>query len=115
MKINKALKVILVDCIALLIGIINGFLLPKFLDIESYAYIKTFTLYIAYSGMFHLGFSDGVYILLGGKKLSEVSRGKIKGYLISLIKILSVVFIIFSIISVLIIKDKIFKYFIFYN
>lgn len=115
MKINKALKVILVDCIALLIGIINGFLLPKFLDIESYAYIKTFTLYIAYSGMFHLGFSDGVYILLGGKKLSEVSRGKIKGYLISLIKILSVVFIIFSIISVLIIKDKIFKYFIIYT
>lgn len=115
MKVGKALRVIFVDCVALLIGIINGFLLPKFLDIESYAYIKTFTLYIAYSGMFHFGFSDGVYILLGGKSFLEVDKGKLKGYLISLIKILFIVFIGLSILSALFIKDIIFKYFIIYT
>lgn len=115
MDFKKLFKVIFVDFIALLVGVLNGFLLPKFLNIESYAYIKTFTLYIGYSGIFHLGFSDGMYILLGGKNISEIKKEKIKGYMIILVKILTVMSIILIIANILIVKDIIFTCFILYT
>lgn len=77
MNMRKALKVIFVEIITLVIGIISGFLLPKVLSVNGYVIIKTFSLYIAYSGMTHLGFSDGMYIVLGGKKIEKLDEGKI--------------------------------------
>ena len=44
MNFKKMFKVVFVDFMALFVGILNGFLLPKFLTIDSYAYIKTFLL-----------------------------------------------------------------------
>lgn len=115
MDLKKLFKVIFVDFIALLVGVLNGFLLPKFLSIESYAYIKTFALYIGYSGMFHLGFSDGMYILLGGKSINEIKKEEIKGYMIILLKILAIMSIILIMINILILKDIIFTCFILYT
>ena len=115
MNFKKMFKVVFVDFMALFVGILNGFLLPKFLTIDSYAYIKTFTLYIGYSGIFHLGFSDGIYILLGGKSINDINKEKIKGYLLALLKILSLVSICFIIINIFIIKDVIFTCFILYT
>ena len=115
MQFKKMFKVVFVDFMALLVGIINGFLLPKFLDIESYAYIKTFLLYVGYSGVFHFGFSDGMYILLGGKNINDVKKEKIKGYLITLIKIIIIVSIILIFINIFMIKKLIFTFFIIYT
>lgn len=115
MNFKKMFKVVFVDFMALFVGILNGFLLPKFLTIDSYAYIKTFTLYIGYSGIFHLGFSDGIYILLGGKSINDINKEKIKGYVLALLKILSLVSICFIIINIFIIKDIIFTCFILYT
>lgn len=115
MNKKKIIKVIFVDFIGLFIGILNGFILPKFLSIESYSIIKTFVLYISYAGILHLGFSDGIYILLGGKKITEITKDKIKGYLLTLIYIISIVFIILIVFSVFIHKDDMFVMFILYS
>lgn len=114
-KMKKAFKVILVDFLGLLVGILNGFLLPKFIELDQYAMIKTFSLYISYSGVFHIGFSDGLYIMLGGKSIDELKQGKIKAYLHALIKILLLTIGGLALISFFITKDIIFKLFILYT
>lgn len=112
---KKAFKVILVDFLGLLVGILNGFLLPKFIELDQYAMIKTFSLYISYSGVFHIGFSDGLYIMLGGKSADELKQGKIKAYLHALIKILLLTIGGLALISFFITKDIIFRLFILYT
>lgn len=61
------IQVIIANIINLIISIGNGFLLPKFLSVESYAALKTFLLYTSYIGILHLGYVDGIYIKYGGK------------------------------------------------
>lgn len=61
-------QVLFANIIFLLVGIVSNFLLPKYLSIESYSYIKTYALYISYAGFFHLGYNDGMYLKYGGKK-----------------------------------------------
>lgn len=74
MKLSKGIiQVILANIINLIISIGNGFLLPKFLSVESYAALKTFLLYSSYIGILHLGYVDGVYMKYGGKAINEIS------------------------------------------
>ncbi len=64
--------VFIANAINLCISLVNGFVLPKYLSIGSYADIKTYHLYANYIGVLVLGYSDGLYLAYGGKKLSEV-------------------------------------------
>lgn len=77
MKLSKGIvQVIIANIINLIISIGNGFLLPKFLSVESYAALKTFLLYSSYIGILHLGYVDGVYIKYGGKTINEIPMEK---------------------------------------
>ncbi len=72
--VKKGLALIFIaNLINLIIGLVNGFVVPKFLSIESYAAIKTFTLYSTYAGVFHLGYLDGMYLKYGGAKMELVA------------------------------------------
>ena len=74
-KMKKGLaQVLFANIIFLLVGIVSNFLLPKYLSIESYSYIKTYALYISYAGFFHLGYNDGMYLKYGGKKIENISK-----------------------------------------
>ncbi|KRU25380.1 polysaccharide biosynthesis protein [Clostridium sporogenes] len=106
MKISKYLKVILVDFLGLIVGIISGFLIPKVFNIDQYAFYRTYTLYISYVGMFHFGFSDGIYIILGGKSKDDIKKSKIKGYFRSLIKLEIILFLFFLIMSIVLLKGQ---------
>ena len=73
MKLSKGIfQVIIANIINLTISIGNGFLLPKFLSIDSYAALRTFLLYTSYIGALHLGYVDGIYIKYGGKTINEI-------------------------------------------
>ena len=88
------------NIINLLIGIITGFLIPAFLSIDQYAYLKTFTLYIGYVGIFHFGFIDGLYIKYGGKSEKELDKGILKGehnFLLSFQLIVTLFFLLMGI------------------
>ena len=75
--VNENLKrgialVFIANAINLIISLVNGFVLPKYLSVESYADIKTYHLYANYIGVLVLGYSDGLYLTYGGKKISDV-------------------------------------------
>ncbi len=70
------IQVMVANIINLAIGLLNSFFLPKYLSVETYAMIKTYTLYISYAGFFHLGYLDGMYLKYGGKNLTEVSKAE---------------------------------------
>lgn len=65
------------NALNLIISLFTGFVLPKYLSIDTYADIKLFQLYITYVGIMHLGFSDGMYLRNGGKSLEKVNKESI--------------------------------------
>ena len=68
--------IMLANLLNLIIGLMNGFVLPKFLSVETYAMIKTYTLYSTYAGFFHLGYLDGMYLKYGGKNMLSVDASE---------------------------------------
>ena len=66
-------QILSANLILLVLNIANSFLLPKFLSIDSYAVLKTYTLYIGYVGFLSLGYADGIYLDYGGKRISDFS------------------------------------------
>jgi O-antigen/teichoic acid export membrane protein len=66
------LQIFFANVINLFLGIVTGFILPKYLPIDEYGFVKTFQLYISYIGFLHLGYVDGIYLLYGGKNIESV-------------------------------------------
>ena len=73
---NGILRVMVANAINLCIGLVNSFFLPRYLPVETYAMIKTYTLYLSYAGFFHLGYLDGMYLKYGGKAMDKVPPGE---------------------------------------
>lgn len=71
------LAVLFANLINLVFNLISNFTLPKFLSVDTYAAIKTFTLYLSYAGFLHLGYEDGMYLKYGGKNKEEISYSEI--------------------------------------
>lgn len=67
------IHIFLANMVYLVINIMNSFLLPKFLSIETYAILKTYTFYIGYAGFLSLGYADGMYLKYGGENISQVN------------------------------------------
>lgn len=68
-----------------LMGFITGFIIPKFLGIDDYAYLKIFTFYVTYVGVAHLGLLDGIYIKYGSYNYDDLPRDKFRAYTRTLI------------------------------
>ena len=75
---KNLLKVFSANFIALIVGIIDGFFIPAFLKIDQYAYLKTYTLYAGYIGIFHFGLLDGIYLKYGGKSKENIDKEALK-------------------------------------
>ncbi len=94
--------VFIANLINLVISLFTGFVLPKLLSIESYSNIKLFQLYIVYLGILTLGFGDGMYLRLGGKKIEELEKQEVLNEFKTFKYFQAVITIICIIISVLI-------------
>lgn len=68
------LHILAANIIYLVVNILNSFLLPKFLSVDTYAIIKTYTLYIGYAGFLSLGYADGMYLKYGGKDIKNINK-----------------------------------------
>lgn len=102
MNLKKDLvKVLGANFIQFLIGVVNGFLIPAVLEIDQYAYLKTFTLYTSYVGVLHFGFNDGIYLKYGGRKRHEIDLSSPKYERNFLLKFQLVVTLIFIVLGVL--------------
>lgn len=49
-------------------------LVPKVLGVTTYGYWQLFVFYVSYSGFFHLGLNDGVYLIEGGRTRIEIDK-----------------------------------------
>lgn len=60
----------------LVISMIRTLIIPKFIEVEDYAYWQTYLLYISYISIFCLGFNDGIYLKYAkeGKKALEENK-----------------------------------------
>lgn len=94
------------NILTFIMGIVTGFVIPKFLGIDDYGYIKLFTFYITYVGITHFGFLDGIYIKYGACDYEQIPKAKFRLYFryLVLLQILEAI-ILFIAISV-IMKDE---------
>ena len=72
--IKDITKVSAANLVSLFAVIITGFIVPAFLSIEQYAYLKTFALLLSFVGVLHLGYTDEIYIKYGGKYEGEIDK-----------------------------------------
>ena len=64
------------NIIFLIFGILNNFILPKYLPVDVYADFKTFILYSNYVSFLSFGFIEGMFLKYGGRTLSEAKSEK---------------------------------------
>ena len=60
----------------------TGFLVPKVLGVAEFGYYQLFVFYATYVGLCHLGLTDGVYLIMGGKSRSELDSSSVKSQLV---------------------------------
>ena len=89
------------NVLSLLVGIVNGFFVPAFLSVDNYSMLKTFTLYVSYVGVLHLGFLDGLYLKYGGKYLKSINKKEALYEHNFLLKFQLIVSLIFFLIGIL--------------
>ncbi|WP_297634890.1 capsular biosynthesis protein [uncultured Clostridium sp.] len=71
-------RVFSANLLTMVSGILIGFIVPAVLSLDSYAYVKTYMLYVGYIGFLHFGFIDGMYIKYGGKSIDEIDKSVLK-------------------------------------
>ena len=65
-----------VNFLSLFISSLTTLILPKFLSITDYGYWQLYIFYSSYIGLLHFGIVDGIYLELGGEKLSDIDTKK---------------------------------------
>jgi O-antigen/teichoic acid export membrane protein len=66
-------KVFSANLIVMIVSVFISFLLPKWLSIDEYAMFRTYTLFVSFIGILHLGFIDGLNVKFGGVEVSRMS------------------------------------------
>lgn len=64
------------QAISIGVSFLTTILLPKALSINDFGFYQLFILYASYVGLAHLGFNDGVFLFLGGKRFDEVDKSE---------------------------------------
>lgn len=93
-------RVLSANLLVAIIGFLGSFVFPRILSIESYALYHTFTLYVGYIAITHLGFPSGMMINYAGQKYEEIDSKQYKAELSILFTILATFTVIFLIIAV---------------
>lgn len=68
---------LMANVFSIIISILTMMILPKFISIEEYGYYQLYIFYLSYSCLLTLGFNDGIYIELGGKKYESLNKNRI--------------------------------------
>lgn len=77
---KNAFMVISSNLLTLLVSLFMGFVIPKYLSVDDYAYYHIYQLYIAYAGFFHLGLVNGIYLKYGHLDVDELPMNDFRKY-----------------------------------
>lgn len=61
-----------VNLLAMIVSVLMSIVLPKFISTDNYGFWQLFILYSSYTGFFHFGYCDGVYLKYGGKNFNRL-------------------------------------------
>ena len=75
----------LAQAIGIVVSIITTLILPKQLGVTEFGYWQLFIFYASYAGFFHLGLSDGIYLIEGGKSRNVINKSRLHGQFVLLI------------------------------
>lgn len=98
--LNNIFRVLSTNFWVAIVGFASSFIFPKILTVDNYALYHTFTLYLTYITILHLGFPSGMVINYAGKDYEQIERSQYKSEIIIITAILSfftVIFIAFSV------------------
>lgn len=62
------------NIVSVFINIVVLLILPKVLSLDNYGYYQLYMFYSGYTGFFHLGWCDGIYLRYGGKNYSQLDN-----------------------------------------
>lgn len=96
-------------------GMVLSLILPKYISIESFGYWQLFLLYVSYVGVLDFGFSDGLYLKVGGQKFESLNYKQLSPqifYVIILQLSIGVLFCIYACFFIQEINKKIIFYFV---
>ena len=65
------------NAISTIISVALSLLVPKLLSIADYGLWQLYSFYIAYMGIFHLGWTDGIYLKFGGYEYDKLPKKNI--------------------------------------
>ena len=68
--------------VSMLVSVVMSLAIPKVLGIASYGYWQLFVFYVGYSGFFHFGLNDGIYLIEGGKLRNEIDKKAVNSQVI---------------------------------
>lgn len=97
-KITRKISYVTISqAFSLLASALLILILPKYISVEDYGYWQLFLLYSGYVGLFHFGYSDGLYIKIGGRNLDELDKESLSGqfYIFSIFQLLFSIIIFF--------------------
>lgn len=104
--ITSIFRIALSNIIKLFSGVLVGFILPKLIGIEDYAYYKTFTLYATYVGIFQIGIADGIYLKFGGIDYDNLNKKEMRFYSTLLLGLETIFSIVCCVVSVLFLRSE---------
>lgn len=104
-RVKDLIRTFTANMVSLATGFITAFILPKFLNMEQYGYLRIFTFYITYVGIMHFGFNDGIYVKYGNYDYEDIPKDKFKAYFNILAKFQITIALIITIIALFFIKD----------
>ena len=104
---TNIVKVLSANFWVAVVGFIGSFIFPKILSIDGYALYHTFTLYVSYVGILHLGFPSGLAIKYAGKNYEILEKKQYKSEITLLLFILCFFSIIVAIANLFVKKTMV--------
>ena len=91
--IGNILRVLSANFWVAMVGFASSFIFPKILTIDDYALYHTFTLYLTYITILHLGFPSGMVINYAGGNYDEIDKRQYK----SEVKLVALILLAFTV------------------
>ena len=75
--VRNSITAFLAQTVSIGLSVVTTIVVPKVLGVSEFGYWQLFIFYVSYAGFFHLGLSDGVYLLNGGLSRESIDRKSI--------------------------------------
>lgn len=100
--LKNIIKVLVSNFAITIIGLINSFVFPVIMSVESYSAYHQFTLYVSYVNVCHLGIATGMFVYYGGQNYQDTNKARYKSEISLILTVLTfftTLGIIFSVIT----------------